>query len=257
MFRGQRLAEWSIQSSLERVALNRFQAAPNAMPEIETALLRAFKRQVHHYIGHPPQEHAEWLALMQHHGAPTRLVDWTYSFYIAAFFAIESVFPGETCAIWAYDYRFWTERARTRLSPAAIELLAQDRNSKNPKTKEAILASPPLVYAFNPFRKNQRLAVQQGVFLVGTDVTKSFMDNMRAMIVAPGDARHFCKIEVACSLPLLREALKDLHRMNINHTLLFPGLDGFARSLNVLPVNPDFLPTDGPLAGISDVGVPN
>src|SRR4051794_33492720 len=57
----------------------------------ELALIRAFRRAYHHYDHYVPDfDHkVEWMALMQHHGAPTRLLDFTYSIYVAAFFAFE------------------------------------------------------------------------------------------------------------------------------------------------------------------------
>jgi hypothetical protein len=64
-------------------------------PRIESGLLRRFKRQAHHYISNPPEENdpLEWLALMQHYGAPTRLLDWTYSFFVALYFRRFAHFP--------------------------------------------------------------------------------------------------------------------------------------------------------------------
>ena len=55
-------------------------------------LVHDFRRRAHHYIQSPPSpdEHLEWLALVQHHGGPTRLLDFTKSFYVASFFAVET-----------------------------------------------------------------------------------------------------------------------------------------------------------------------
>ena len=64
---------------------------PELWEEQEERTLRIFKRKAHHFLDRTPaeEEEFEWLALMQHHGAPTRLLDFTWSPYVAAFFALE------------------------------------------------------------------------------------------------------------------------------------------------------------------------
>lgn len=61
---------------------------------LEPMLGHEFRDYAHSVRLHcPPVESwFEWLALMQHHGAPTRLLDWTRNILVAAFFATESGF---------------------------------------------------------------------------------------------------------------------------------------------------------------------
>lgn len=231
MFRGQMDSKWPIKSSLERAAIDRFDICPKDIPRIEEGLIRQFKRQSYQYVKDIPVDHIEWLALMQHHGAPTRLIDWTYSFYIAAFFALESALSDSTCAIWAFYYDHWQKRAQEIVSSAS-----------EPISIDTILDSQPLVYGFSPFRLNQRLTIQQGTFLAQSDITKPFLKNMGAMMRDPKENKYLCKIEIKCNPQLIREALKDFHRMNISHGTLFPGLDGFARSLTHRIANQRLLP---------------
>jgi hypothetical protein len=103
IFRGQRNAKWRLQSSLERAAAH-YQPADKA--DVEKFFIFQFKRRAHNYLSPsllPKDERdtPEWLALMQHHGAPTRLLDFTKSPYIATFFAIEE--SDSDCAVWAID----------------------------------------------------------------------------------------------------------------------------------------------------------
>ena len=87
LFRGQRNPEWELETSLERASrrcvVEQIQYERTVVPE--------FRRHAYSFLSHVPNETntLEWLALMQHYGAPTRPLDFTYSFWIALFFAFE------------------------------------------------------------------------------------------------------------------------------------------------------------------------
>lgn len=85
VFRGQRDSKWSVQSSLERYL------PPNKFSEhaagVEEYFLAKFQSVAHHYVARDllPSRKLGWLSLMQHHGVPTRLIDFTESPFIAFF----------------------------------------------------------------------------------------------------------------------------------------------------------------------------
>src|SRR5689334_5303621 len=101
-FRGERDARWPLYSSLSRYLQN-FHVAREAWAEQEGRIIRVFKRKAHVYLEQPPavEDDFHWLALMQHHGAPTRLLDFTWSPYVAAFFALERAV--EESVVWALN----------------------------------------------------------------------------------------------------------------------------------------------------------
>jgi hypothetical protein len=91
----------------------------------------------------------------------------------------------------------------------------------------------PYVHAawpINAFRLSERLRIQRGAFLIPGDVSTSFMANLRGL---PGyeSPRHVVKIVIPYELRL--RALDRLFTMGISRSSLFPGLDGFAKSLGV------------------------
>src|SRR5437016_3319598 len=91
IFRGEARAQWNPKTSFDRCC-DRNAIKRKDRPTLEKRLVREFRRTYHLYAQHVPDQEStlEWLALMQHHGAPTRLLDFSYSIYVAAYFALEN-----------------------------------------------------------------------------------------------------------------------------------------------------------------------
>ncbi len=112
-----------LQTTLEKVAA---QFKVEDVPWLEKTLIIEFVRRYHLYhVATPPRpgDTLEWLALMAHHGAPTRFLDFTYSLPVAAFFALERVansLSGDTATIWAVD-KTWLTRTVQQLYGPEVE----------------------------------------------------------------------------------------------------------------------------------------
>jgi hypothetical protein len=82
----------------------------------------------------------------------------------------------------------------------------------------------------NPFRLNERLRVQMGVFTVPGRVDASFDENLRAL---PGYDQRTHIVKIVIPSALRNDALQTLFDMGLSRRTLFPGLDGYAQSLAV------------------------
>jgi len=239
VFRGQQDTGWDLKPSLERSACDRVGLPLTDLPDIEKYLLTRFQRNLHRFHTRAPgqNDYLEWLALMQHHGAPTRLLDWTYSFYIALFFALELASLDTTCAIWAIDQKWLFNLLKSREEQGIQDAFRIDPGLHDPEAAHKLLTTKvasvaPLV----PFHLNERLAVQQGVFLVPLNLEVSFMENLKAVAQPSELQNHVLKFEIPVIRKVQYQMLVSLERLNINRLSLFPGIDGFAQSMQLSPL---------------------
>jgi len=205
LFRGQRNPEWEFETSLERAS----RRGGVEETKYERAVVREFRRHAYSFLTHVPNDTntLEWLALMQHYGAPTRLLDFTYSFWIALFFAFEEA--ESDCAVVALD-------------PSSLgNNEGKNFNSILQKNIEDGTNSDDFLYANVPFFTNERLAIQKGVFVFSLNLHRTFHDlliqNQKVVVqlIIPADL-----------FSVIRTKLNDF---NCNSRVLFPGIDGYAR----------------------------
>jgi FRG domain len=236
LYRGHRHFHWNLETSLERYC-KRQNVASNDIPRLERLIIREFKRAYHEFGAQSPANdaHMEWLALMQHHGAPTRILDFTYSLYVAAYFALEDA-SGDA-AVWAIN-PLWAADQSSAAALAARKAGA-DRigrrwhSTQDEAVFESLFMSPPyvrMVCPLNPFLLNDRLRSQLGAFLVPGDVTSSFASNLESLPDHDREENVYC---LQLPAEMKREALRQLFLMNVTRGSLFPGLDGYAQMLGI------------------------
>src|ERR1044071_2869849 len=157
-FRGERDERIPLNSSLSRYLQN-FKVAPAAWPAQEERILRVFKRKAHQFLSQPPatDDDFQWLALMQHHGAPTRLIDFTWSPYVAAFFALERALGDGV--VWAMN----PARVDSSRAPKPSRM---DPRSPGNFQRYFLKGNHRFLWMGEPQTMNRRLIAQSGTFAV-------------------------------------------------------------------------------------------
>ena len=220
-FRGQASSEWPLYSSLSRY-LRSFGIHVRAWAEQEARIIRIFRRKAHLFLTHTPAEGDtfEWLALMQHHGAPTRLLDFTWSPYVAAFFALEHA--TSEAAVWLMHPRVVRAHAERELEDAGVDGKSLGTWFEGVFERLHLRNIYRIVNLGEAFRMNQRLIAQSGTF-----ATPGVLDVPLEELVP-----HEAIIKLRIDTKRTRDAaMRDLYLMNMTHATLFPDLDGLARSL--------------------------
>ena len=168
-----------------------------------------------------------------------------YPVLLALFFAIENAKSGQTCAIWAINMKWINDEYKRNCNVKIADMIKKDKNIKHPDTLDAIFKHhKPGVIVINPFYMNERLIMQQGVFVIPTKPSFAFEENLFKGTEPRQQAKNIVKLELICDNAFINDAIRYLNRVNINRATLFPGIDGFAVYLKMLLRIPGVLVTD-------------
>lgn len=243
IYRGHADASWELETSLLRTVKKNHILYDYNLADVlysERASLRTFRSRAHFYLDDLPSEEdaISWLTLMQHHGTPTRLLDFTRSLYVAIYFALIDT-TTDAC-VWAIqdhwlrdtgssisvrnghkrknDSRYGQLDSMYRMGNQVINKNSfEDEDDHDEKG----------VLMIEPERQIPRLSMQQGIFLMPMTFDTSFKENLASL-----QAYEYPTVQKLVIPYKLREhALMHLKSMNVTAETLFPGIDGFAKSL--------------------------
>ena len=254
LFRGHEDASYPLQTTLDRKGgRNKRQA--------EDYLLRGFRRRMHHYLSSEslPGSDLTTLALMQHYGVPTRLLDVTRSPYVALYFAVRDALKDADAAVWVFNTMNIHHTSLQRTFSKEPKLAKEIGNYYDPHsafTRQELfkkwfmpdvtwgdLQNPELlrhheiIFELDPFTMNPRLSGQQGLFLVSGSPCKTFEETLIDLLqeieskIGESGGREPSVFKIVIPKGLRIPLMRHLEKMNITAASLFEGLGGFADSL--------------------------
>ncbi len=237
VFRGLSDCTYRLETSLMRLGGPYWQ--------LEKHLLRNFRKYAQASVAGEPDSFWHLLAVAQHHGLPTRLLDWTYSPYIALHFALTSLYRFDTDGvIWCVNYEKVHERlprvlkdqlATEGAQAFTVELLTSlGQNDQDCRTGDrafhqdvetltqfdALGESEEFLLFFEPPSIDERIVNQYALFSVmpnprrGVDEWLNRHPDLFRRIIIPARLKWECRDK--------------LDLCNITERVLFPGLDGLS-----------------------------
>lgn len=218
-FRGLSEAGYLLKTSLFRTVAG--------LSELERHMLRNFRKYAHRDVVERDSVW-HWLSVAQHHGLPTRLMDWTFSPYVAMHFATANTDKFHLDgAIWGVNYvgmhQHLPEILRHELELEGSDVFTVEMLGDVAESLEDFdaLSPEPFALIFEPPSVTDRIVNQFALFSVMSDPRYSLDTWLEAH---PSLVR---KIIIPAELKW--EIRDKLDQANINERVLFPGLDGLSQ----------------------------
>ncbi|MGX9367170.1 FRG domain-containing protein [Desulfoplanes sp. PS50] len=217
-FRGHHNHEWHLVPSAHR-----------RNPLLEATVLNNFRMRAPAFRTDCPQhqDYASWLPLMQHYGLPTRLLDWTESLVVAAYFASSHPLVESPASIWMLDPGHLNQLSVGYLIPFLTDervapIIREAFGTRiDTKYQEAISVIAP--------RRDIRMMVQLGNYTIHRNSTP--IENY------PDASKFLTKVTIPPdSITAIR---RDLSVCGIRHSSLFPDLSSLATELSEIIVIDD------------------
>ena len=204
-------------------------------PYYEMTAIERFKRIAPALNSNVPgrDDDLEWLILMQHHGTPTRLLDWTENILVALYFAVKCS-PRDDGEIWALYPDELNKLSKIQGTPLSKNSYLQylvkeayyEENSKSILLKSLKLKNiPRYPIAFYPTLNFFRMVVQSSTFTIhpipekGNQIQDLLKGNKKllAHYIIPAKYK--------------QDLLKNLNLLEIKHYRLFPNLDSLSQDI--------------------------
>lgn len=218
-YRGVTNATYPLNTSLMRLGGNYW--------DLEKHLLRNFRKYAHDMEAQTRNSTWNWLTIAQHHGLPSRLLDWTYSPLIATHFATADLDDySSDGAVWRVNYHECVDQLPRKLLSAlrdadtyvfTVDILADAVSSLD---EFDLLSKEDFFIFLEPQSMDARIVNQFALFSIASDPRKSLDELLEARgieaekIVIPSD---------------IKWKVRDrLDQSNITERVLFPGLDGLS-----------------------------
>jgi len=184
---------------------------PNGIIKTEKLIIEEFRRGILPLTEFKPEDNWDLLALAQHHGLPTRLLDWSYSALIALWFAVER--PPQ------YDKKGIVQNGIVWILAANVDDFRTDTTTADPLDNN-------ITKVFRSNVVSRRISAQSGVFtvhkimrdnrLIRFENNRNFKNKLTKLLIK---GENFSKLR------------KQLSMLGIHYASIYPDIDGFCQNL--------------------------
>ena len=204
-FRGVRRETYELVPSLFRIDIKN---TLTNWDDLEAYMHQQFQRESRPFHNKTPQDDLEWLALAQHYGLPTRLLDWTTNPLIALFFANENYDREVDSAVWCYGF------------PSTHNCHSVSTRIDRRLTLERV---DRIIF---PNHISPRITNQSGCFTVHE------LPEGQTPFVPFNQQEDFGLFEkIVIKKQYQKDIMNELYDLGIHSGLIYPGLDGLSKRI--------------------------